>query len=295
MTGVVELVNAYRSHGFTPFPLKNMSKEPAARSLAYAERERFRPDNNIGLFTGSPNRLLVVDADEPSARVFVENRLRAIGLLDWTTLVLTPKRKSFHFWLRVADVPSNAQSYYKLPKFIGGGEIRIHRPAYVVAPGSTLVEGQYVFYQGGIEFFLNQPLLHYEDLKWLLPDHAMYGSTGVPDEQNSVRFNFEHVDRPPILALFDYLQRGKGSKIPKVDYKTGERTGDVYHSRSEAEAGLVVGLVMAGWSFEEIELAFKLRKPGHYMEAPLRHNYLAGTYAKATRFVAGRSGSERRG
>ena len=141
---IPSLAQEYRCKGYIPFPLAPGSKEPLRGSkLATVEQLKFTDTNNIGLFPGSENGLIVIDCDSETSQVNVASKLQEMGLLGVTTIVQSPRRQGRHMWLRVLDVPSEAKCSYALPADIGQGEFRLHRNAYVVAPGSTLPEGKY--------------------------------------------------------------------------------------------------------------------------------------------------------
>lgn len=280
---VFSYVKEYRANGFLPFPLATLGKSPAVMRSSDAERAQFYRHNNIGLFAGHPDGFIIVDADSPASMVFVTNRLVSLGLYDWTTIVLTPKRQSNHFWLRVSDIPSTVQSYYKLPRHIGDGEIRIRRPAYVAAPGSVIAEGEYTFVQGGIQFFTTQPVLPFADLKWILPSHAIR-PPGRTETTVDVT-NFEYNPNPPIVRMFHFLKVARGHRVHKINMRTGEILEETYPSRSEAEQSLVMGLVRAGWTQGMIQNKFEEEQPGHYADVLNPEKYIARAYEKAVSFI----------
>ena len=285
----------YREYGFIPFPLSAGSKEPPkGSSMANIERQwRFQPDSNIGLFAGSPNGLVIVDADNDESQVFMTNKLKEMGLWDWTTIVRTPKRGGLHFYLRVLDLPNDAQAYYKLPRTVGGGEFRVHRPAYVVAPGSAIPEGEYKFIQGRPRFFVEQPAFHWEDLTWLTKKVVKTGKERelVADPANSdllaLPYKPQRRDRPMVLKLFEVMRNtSDGERIPRLDYKTGQLIPDGYDTRSECEAAIVTGLLRSGWTFDEIVELFEDKRPGHYTRVPNKWRYLVSTYNSGVRYLS---------
>jgi hypothetical protein len=282
-----ELVGKYKEAGFILFPLQPNSKEPVRGcSLSSVEKTHaFSKDSNIGLFTGSENGFLVIDADSDQARDNVIKLLYDMKLMEWVTVVRTPKRKTNHFWMKVFDVPDDAQAYYKLPPEIGDGELRVRRPAYVLAPGSKLPEGEYEFIQGGIDAFAEiQPPVLWSSLQVLTRVKGDYqGKQGIKDISNRpFRAN------PPAIRLFEALRFARtGQRIPMIDYRTGEiLENKFYPSRSEAEFALVMHLVINGWSAEQIEERFSKEKPMHYITQPDRNKYLDNTYKNAVKILS---------
>jgi hypothetical protein len=283
---IKELATDYKKYGFTPLPLSPLSKAPLGGSnLDTIDTMPFETQSNIGLYPGSPNNLVVVDADNEKSQAIVTNSLQGMGLYNQTTIVRTPKKLGLHFWLRVPDVPDWVQSFYTLPDDIGGGEFRLHRKAYVVAPGSTLREGKYNFVQGGMECFTGQPVVEWKDLAWLLPStylgEKFFGSNVL---KLPVRLNYR--PNPKCIYFLRTLKNApKSNPVNKIDLITGEILKDCYDSRSEAEAAVVTSLILSGWTFEEIEKKFNDVKPGHYIEHANRQMYLISTYNNVIRYL----------
>lgn len=296
MTITKALVDDYRKCGFLPFPLAENAKVPMKNTvLSEADKMLFTKKNNIGVFAGSPNGLVVADADEELTKWMLTVRLEALGLLDKTTLVVTPKRGGYHFWLRVQGIPAWAKAYYRLNPDLGKGELRVHKPAYVVAPGSSIPEGEYRFARGGVRYFLGQPAIDFKDLAWLVSPGALeepklrtYRRNEMTGDVELPTFRFQ--PDPPILNLLHQLHvTPPGKPVPKVLGVTGAIVPDEYFpSRSEAEASLVVGLIYAGWGYDEIEELFFDENPPHFAEQANQDKYLENTYRSATYFVAQR-------
>jgi hypothetical protein len=282
----------YKRYGFVPFPLSPKTKVPPAMATFTTIADRaVMPDDNIGLFTGSKNGFVVIDADSSESRLSVTDKLRGMGILDWCSVVRTPKKGGLHFWLRVLDVPATVQAYYKLPPSLGSGEFRLRHPAYVVAPGSVLPEGEYVFVQGGIAQFVEQPAVLWADLvPWLLPNFNNTRPVQVSmDDPRLAGIKYE--PQPKIIALLESMKHpDKAGRVRKVSHYTGAPVDAWFASRSEAEMSLVTGLVCAGWSFEQVHTLFNEQRPAHYMSTPHRATYLRKTYDKAVSFVLSRKG-----
>jgi hypothetical protein len=286
-------------NGFTPFPLSPMAKVPnQGTPLSQVQRLPFVEKTNIGIFAGSDNGLAIIDADVEVAREMIPAKLAEMGLLDWVTIVRTPNRDGRHYWIRLTDKPNGAQAYYKLSQMVGGGEFRVNRPAYVVAPGSRTEKGEYTFVQGGIEYFCGQPGVSWTDLLWLAPTgmaqagKAQSGSVSrrkVSDPPAGLR----RIAKPKVLALVDLIHgAGPDGRVRRIDYATGRTRADYFDTRSEAEAALVTGLVLAGWSFDNIEELFEREQPEHYTSVPRPDYYLTTTYNKGVRYISSRLGNK---
>ena len=117
-----------------------------------------------------------------------------------------------HFWLKATNVPMDIGSRYNLPSQIGAGDIRIHRNAYVVAPGSKLPEGEYKFIQGSIESFSAQPIIEWKDLIWLLPSYANGLVPISNDEIIQLPLRLIYRDEPKILYYLTKLLHAKKSE-----------------------------------------------------------------------------------
>lgn len=285
---VIDLVKEYTECGFSPFPLKEMTKYPLTGiPLDDAPTWGFSSRSNIGLFAGSKNGFVVLDADSEQTKKAVLSKFFSMGLLSWLTIVHTPKRNGLHFWLKVFDVPDTAQAYYKLEQeHIGSGELRLKKPSYVLAPGSKIPEGEYEFSQGSCRYFFDsQPALSWSDIAWVLPTYKQAVAVRA-DAPINRRYN----PRPKVLRLMEILQvADSDDRIPFINFGTGELAADKYYgSRSEAEYALVLGLILAGWSFEQIEDIFEEHSPTHYAGRASPEGYLEATYKNAARNVTDR-------
>lgn len=280
---VHDQVRRYKEAEFIPLPLAQLSKcPPKGSTLSTIEIDQpYEEDSNIGLFVGSPNGLVVIDCDDDVSKECVEDKLESMGLLEQTTTVLSPKRAGLHFWLRIIDVPEGAKAFYNLADDIGCGEFRLHRNAYVVAPDSVLHSGKYRFIRGGPEKFLSQPVVKWKDFEWLLPPNVTYYE--VPNTKPltlPIRLIFR--PSPKITYYFKRLKYAeKGDPINKIDFTTGEFLEEQYKSRSEVEAAIVMCLILAGWSFDEIFQIFEAEEPRNYAEEKSKTQYLLRTYNSA--------------
>jgi hypothetical protein len=287
----------YRRAGFLPFGLVKNSKEPHKGSSLYeVDQTIIRADDNLAVFCGSANNLAVVDADNPQSQRAVWERLDGMGLLAWTTVVRTPTRGGLHFWLRVGDVPKYTKVYYKLNPEVGGGEFRLRRPSYVVVPWSKLSAGRYEFEQGGIDFFIQQPLVSFHDLTWLLRPDALYDDQDDPVALTSDEpdLGFTYYEKPSVLHLLEQLKAAHpGQPIQRIDYRTGRPLDLTFPSRSEAEQAVITGLVMAGWPYQAILELFESERPAHYMENPNRTKYLRSNYRSAVRYALRREAQKK--
>jgi hypothetical protein len=281
---IYELVNRYKGAGFTPFPLAKKSKVPPKGSiLDTIEKDwPFERDSNIGLFPGSLNGLVALDADDNQAKENISAGLKGMGLYEKISIVETPHRKMNHFLLRATNVPMDIGAKYNFPTQIGAGDIRIHRNAYVVAPGSKLPEGQYTFIQGSIESFLAQPIIECKDLLWLLPETSFIKSPQYDGELYELPVRLIYRPNPNALKQLYFLKNAeKHDSIPKIDYITGEILDNHYPTRSEAEFGLIIDLILSGWTYEPIAEVFERELPCHYADEVNPEEYLVKSYNKA--------------
>lgn len=291
MNNTKQAADYYKQNGFRPFVLAANSKKPLENvPLHRVERIGFPNNHNIGIFAGSMNGLVVIDADEDKTQEYVLRKLYDLGLTGWTTMVRTPTRKGLHLWLKVRNVPDHAQAYYKLDKsLVGSGELRVKFPAYVVAPPSVVEAGTYEFVQGSPALFHDQPILDWLSLDWVVPKKTLLmagvdtsadvGTDGLAMLTRKVT----RCDDPTVLQLLDDLRGSE--EVHRINYRTGERLLQCFSTRSEAEAALMTGLVMAGWSFDEATALFEREQPGHYATVPRKARYLQATYNKAVAYV----------
>lgn len=276
----------YRRCGFRAFALPECQKKPMPGvPLFRAEQVPFSDKANIGLFLGSRNQFAVIDADSPQAVEYITGKLQVMGLYDWLTIVRTPTKKGLHFWVRL-ERPDWVKVFYRLSPVVGDGEFRLRFPAYVVAPPSRVDVGAYTFLQGGIEQFGYQPLVKFFDIaSWLVKPDALVASESSCDPLEvpaGVLFN----PRPKVLELFSYLVKAKpGVPVPRINYSTGAVLSSAFRSRSEAEAALISGLVMSGWSYDKVKESFERESPGHYKDQPNQEKYLVTSYNNAVRYV----------
>jgi len=294
LNSLADYVRAYRRLGFLPFPLSGGTKmPPEGCKLFYANEIPFKEGDNIGLFTGSSNRFTVIDADDERAQKNVTWFLKKIGLYEHLTIVRTPTRGGLHFWVRI-DAPEWVQTFYKLPSEVGHGEFRFRRPAYVVGVGSAVESGKYEFIQGGIEEFVAQPLLPYDMFYKLLPHHAREQSNKLNYSGDTSQLTFESFGlhpvaknpNPPVLNIIPLIHSSQYN-IPKISTYTGKvKAGKRYASRSEAEAGLVTGLIKYGWSFNDVLKLFTDERLPHFKSTPNPEKYLSATYLKCLGFYA---------
>lgn len=275
--------------GFNPFPLAANSKVPpkGARldtiDTAYPWPQR----SNTGLFAGGANGLRIVDTDCRESLQYVSQKLFDMGVYEGTTMVKTPNR-GVHFWLRIPIIPAGLKTFYKLNPEVGDGEFRLRRNSYVVAPASTLPEGEYRFIQGGYEAFLEQPVLTWEQMLWLLPKDRQLLVDVQADGLVNLPIRPIYHERPALLALMPVLEKAaKGDCIPRLETFSPGKSSDrkVYPTRSEAEYAVIVSLVLNGWSFNQIEDLFYRAEPGHFAEHRNRRKYLVICWNNAVEHV----------
>lgn len=287
MNPLVNITKDYHLNGFSPFPLVAESKEPRVKLKdAFGKFFGFKPDDNVGLFVGSKNLLAVIDADDVNTKGKVNSKLDEMGLLPWTTVVSTPSRDGLHFWLRIGNIPAWAKVFYRLDPRIGKGEFRLKFPAYVVAPPSSVKDGNYRFLQGSPTFFAIQPVVDFFDVvSWLVKPSALQDA-GNSDTSIKTSPITSYNPRPGVMELVPYLRNARpGAYIPRIDYRTRKVRSDSFPSRSEAENALVVGLVLGGWSFDQVKKLFDDNHIGHYVDQPDPTRYLEKTYSSAVNYV----------
>lgn len=158
-----------------------------------------------------------------------------------------------------------------------------------MVPGSRIPEGEYTFIQGGIEQFNEQPAVKWADLiSWLIPQRSPV-SSALSDADLSLLRKIKYRPEPKVLQLLASIENPrKDGKVQRIDYRTGAKLDGWFDTRSEAELALINGLVMAGWSFDQIQSLFDECQPGHYAGVPNQAKYLAVSYDKAVGYVCGR-------
>jgi DNA-binding MarR family transcriptional regulator len=258
----------YAAVGLASIPLRPNSKVPLCESWTTKSPEEqwkeagsaFR--GNIGVRCDGVH--IVLDADDIGTAEAVRSHLRGLGIAP-------PEVRSphgYHFYLKVADAPPQF-AVCNLPTAMGKGELRV-RDCHVVAPCSCVDSCSYDFVVGGPETLLHLPAIAWHDLVIFVPSNGTQGHS-------------ENLSGPPVPLLRREMNEDMQQLLARlVSAPKGapvEGANRVYPTRSEAEAGVVAGLILFGHSFEDIRCVFEHWKPGHYWEAgPYREEYLRRTY-----------------
>ncbi len=138
----LEYALAYAAVGFAVFPCKPRGKEPITKhGFKDATRDgnqirrwwTRRPNANVGIATGAPSELVVVDIDSIEGAELLVGLTKRFGVLTPTHSVVTGKGRHYYFKLPpgCGATPSSAE---------GGLDIRADG-GYVVAPPSIHPDG----------------------------------------------------------------------------------------------------------------------------------------------------------
>ena len=219
---------------------------------------------NIGARAG--NGTMMIDADSSPTAARVRAGLEARGL-HWPEVAT---RRGTHFYGRCSDVPAGF-NYGLLDNEVGPGEWRA-RHSYVVAPCSQVNGHRYRFRIGSPEAVARLAPIRWRDLEWLI------------GTRQAVTFELEALPvrllrRPMADRTRELLQALANTNGPTKPFGH-------YASRSEAEAAVIAGLILAGWTFEQVAELFDAVQPGHYAEHAHRDYYLARTYRKTLNYLA---------
>jgi hypothetical protein len=206
----------------------------------------------------------VIDGDSDISVTNVRNGLAGLGLSLPQVETVSGGR---HWYLLVKDAPKDF-NWARLNQNIGPGELRV-RNAFVVAPCSQINGRRYQFVQGDPETVGKLRPVHWADLKFLLPQAT--SSATVSYDAPPIRLLWRPMPDKARELLADLVNALKGINICG------------YASRSEAEAAVVMMLILAGWTLQEIEQTFEAKLPAHYANKGKRgrQKYLYLTYRKA--------------
>ena len=143
-----EFLDEYANRGWSLFPILPMSKKPATEHGFYDARQNpadiaslfsGKPDANIGIATGKPSGIWVLDVDDFDANQALERMQRQHGKLE--TLTARTGSGWHHYYFRLTeDVDCHTGTVidgvkYRLDVKGNGG--------YVVAPPSVTESGKY--------------------------------------------------------------------------------------------------------------------------------------------------------
>ncbi len=285
--------------GIATFPLHQNEKKPVCDDWQtrlpadmWTEAER-RPDtansqHNIAVRAGQlstrpDTSLAVIDMDNATSRRNATAHLASMGI-DAAT-VRTASGSGRHAYLLASGVPDNF-TWRKINKDIGGGELRAGRGAYVVAPCSEIDSTCYIFTAGNIETLITQPVVTWQDLKWLLPDttqrrprtrKSTHTDATTPPQVNALPVRLQRRNMPAhTLALLGWC----------ANAKKGEGLSN-YATRSEVEAAAVTQLIGCGWTLDEVRGAFEKHQPKHFTEqGSQRGRYIAHTFRRQVSWLS---------
>jgi DNA-binding MarR family transcriptional regulator len=245
-------------------PLYAWQTMPSAAQWYAAGGDQFR--GNIAVVMGNQNA--VIDADEPVSVANLMAWLEGKGI-D-APRVRTPSG-GVHAYIKIRGEPSNI-TYALLSPEVGKGELRVSN-CYVVAPCSVISNAWYRFEYGNPEKIAAMQAVRWQDLCELLPGKRL------SEQISSLPVRLVHREMPGRAArLFELLK----------DAEQGEPVseGNIYQSRSEAEAAIVALLALSGWDLSEISQVFEAEQPAHYAALKQREQYLERTYHKALGWIA---------
>jgi len=248
---------------FRTIPLGPYGKAPAVAGESWKDS----PAGQWGIVEGQAQGMnlgvilergrAVIDCDSVECAQVVRGQLKARSkkIIE----VKTPSGGS-HFYIRVTDAP---EGFNWGLLAIGAGELRVNN-CYVAAPFST----GYEFVTGSPEDIQDLPVFGWGDVSsWLLAGSSerAQGTQAAP-----VRLLRRDMPKKVYDLLHELYGAAKGQRIGK------------YKSRSEAEAGVVTMLVLAGWGFENVQSLFSEWQPGHYAETKEKYKggYLRRTFGR---------------
>lgn len=256
----------YLDHGIEPIPLYANGKSPIGDGWQHRPLSDLWCDAplnaNIGVRHG--NGTINIDCDQSKGPETFSNVKRGLDGLGVTEppIVQTASVIGRGVYLRCNDI-GDGVAFRKLSADIGAGELRFGVGSLSVLPDSQVNGNTYKLISGSWQAL---PVVQWRDLLWLLPLQRVI----TADESISIRLRY-HAESSRINDLFDKIgQTAKGQAVGK------------YPSRSEAEAAIVAGYILNGWTFEQINDEFRRRGIGHFAEADrYAERYLYTTYVNA--------------
>lgn len=280
-TGLSQWRDRWTAAGIPTIPLHPYSKEPVCKAWQVRSSAdqwdqvggpRFR--GNIGVVTGGPvgeKTVAVADGDTPETVEAIRAGFSAMGIdPDGLPAVSTTKPGNRHFYITIAGAPEG--NYVNLSRSVGKGELRFGPGAYVAAPCS-LVDGiRYRFVSGAPEAIAGLRPIAWRDLRWMVAP-----TTYVQVSIDSPPVRLVRRDMPARARwLLDNLAATSGPTRPFLGYA----------SRSEGECAAVAMLILAGWTFAEIQGEFARSLPGHYRDNGNRERCIEREYNNVLGFLA---------
>jgi hypothetical protein len=267
MQSIQEAQQQYAHFGFDTLPLRPGTKWAILRGWQYLTPDemwkRINIDVNIGLRAGGKSKLAIIDCDEIKKQGTFQNFQYWMDGLGYKLgdypVVQTASGDGRHIYVSlIGNIIGNIS---KLSEEFGAGEFRYGPGAYVVAPPSIVNQSIYSLLIGD---YRQLPRLAVKDIIPILRN------------QDSTQEIGKKTRRIPRLALA--LLKGQ--------------TWDKYHSRSEAEYALILSLINAGYSFENVlNLFYTYPAAGKFKDLysinPKRAiTWLRRTYDEASRWGA---------
>ncbi|MBN1304962.1 MAG: bifunctional DNA primase/polymerase [Anaerolineales bacterium] len=241
MQGINTEIQQYTALGFDTLPLEPGTKKAWSKGWPRLSPEQMwqgAPDNaNVGIRAGGPAQLAVIDCDDkeiPGTFQNIQNWLTGLGYEPGTyPLVQTASRIGYHAYFQFRDrLP---KSYKVISTDFGAGEFRCGSGAYVVAPPSVVAENPYSLVSGD---FARLPLLGLQDVETLL----------------GIKVTLAGHQKTKNVKQTGYIPR---NTLALLNGQGLER----YETCSHAEQAILVGLVNAGFSFDDA-LGILTKYPG---------------------------------
>lgn len=260
----------YRSAGLNTIPLARGTKIPicdAWQTVPSYQQWKEVANRQTNLAVRAGGGYAIIDCDSQETIQNVALGLAGMGLELPT--VRTPGRGGLHRYLRIEDAPRD----FNYRKLSTGGEFRVNN-CYVVAPSSTYEGSAYKWIQGQPEDLLRIRPVKWADLQWMIDQSAK------PQME---------LETPPVRLLYREMPKRAAWLLAQLARANAGTNIDHYLSRSEAEAAVVMILILAGWSYGQIKAEFDNYECGHYWEKrseSAKDKYLRRVYRSALNKVA---------
>lgn len=214
------------SQGYAVFPLQTRGKVPYAGSHGWKDASRdsevirrfwkLHPTANVGIATGAPSRIWVLDVDGPAGCEMLRTLIRRHGGLPRTRVVGTGRAGGFHYYwaLGSARVGNRVRVADGLDTRGDGG--------HVVGPGS--------WHANGTRYVVRVDLPLVEAPPWLLElvGYAEQARAPRPAREPAFRAGDDALDRCQRAALTSAIARlararGPVGRLGEPTYEPGER------------------------------------------------------------------------
>lgn len=225
---------------------------------------------NMGVLPGSG--YVVGDCDTPATVANMRAGFDGLGLRYG--LEETPSGGA-HLWIRVGDMPPEVGDVMQLASEVGRGSLLTGRANVAVTCSLGANGKRYRFPTGGPEELPGLPVVHFRDMTWLLPV-TVGQAPARPPAVDSLPLRLLRRDASGVVETLRDLMGWEAA----TPYKG-------YASSSEAEAGAVARLILAGWDYGEIRAAFDKFSPGAFIRRlKRRYSWLRLTYGNVLSAVA---------